>query len=108
MLARVWSIPGTMHPAFVAGVIEAGALANVVVWDTNHPAMWPALDPLHTLTMADATKAIHAMYVAGRRIGRDGDFQRSIVDSDGYRAARLEASERLTRLLAQLDQRATS
>ncbi|MEQ9320781.1 MAG: amidohydrolase family protein [Polyangiaceae bacterium] len=99
MLARVWSIPGRAHPGVVAGVIETGALCNLVVWDLDHPALWPSLDPLHVLAMADATKAIFAMVVAGRAVGIDGDFQRSLVDTDAYREARAEATARVTRLL---------
>ena len=99
MLSRVWSIPGRAHPGVVAGVIETGALCNLVVWDLDHPALWPALDPLHVLAMADATKAIYAMVVAGRAVGVDGDFHRSLIDTDAYRDARSEATDRVTRLL---------
>ena len=99
MLSRVWSVPGRAHPGVVAGVVEEGALCNLVVWDLDHPALWPSLDPLHVLAMADATKAIHAMIVAGRSVGEDGDFHRSLVATEAYREARREATDRVTRLL---------
>ena len=92
LLSRVWSVPGRFHPRVRAGVIEAGALANILVWDLDHPALWPALDPLHTLAMSDVPQAISNMYVAGRKVG-------TIVGSDDYRAAQREAGERLARIL---------
>ena len=102
LLSRVWSIPGSLHPGFEAGVIERGALANFLVWDLNHPALWPALDPLHTLAMADAGGAIWAMYVAGRAVGEAGDLRGSLLRSDGYRSAQREASDRLRFVLERI------
>ena len=91
-----------MHPGFSAGEIAAGALANLVVWDTSHPSFWPAKDPFRGLAMADTSLAIHAMYVMGREVGVAGDFHRSVSQSEGCRAAVAEASERLEALLARL------
>lgn len=98
LLARVWDIPGAMHPAFTAGRIESGALANLLVWDHQHPSLWPATDLLHTLAMGNTAQAIHAMFVAGQRIGTDGDFHRSVRESDDYRQAHREATDRLAAL----------
>jgi 5-methylthioadenosine/S-adenosylhomocysteine deaminase len=99
LLSRVWSIPGAAHSALRAGVLEPGALANVVVWDSAHPSMWPEAG-LSTLAMGDTTQAIHAMFVAGREIGQAGDFHRSVVESDDYRSALAEATRRRERVLA--------
>jgi 5-methylthioadenosine/S-adenosylhomocysteine deaminase len=99
LLARVWGIPGAAHPAMRAGVLEPGALANLVVWDPDHPSMWPEAG-LSTLAMGDTTQAIHALFVAGREIGQAGDFHRSLVESDGYRRALDDATRRRERLLA--------
>ncbi len=99
LLARVWSVPGALHPALRAGVLEEEALASFVVWDADHPSMWPEAG-LSTLAMGDTTPAIHAMFVAGREIGEAGDFQRSLVESDGYRQALDEASRRRQNLVA--------
>ncbi|MFP6684897.1 MAG: amidohydrolase family protein [Polyangiaceae bacterium] len=100
MLSRLWDVPGAMHPGFVAGRIAEGALANLLVFDLDHPALWPAVEPLRTLTMADAAPAIWAMYGGGRLLGEPGNFHRSILNSDGYRDARVEASDRLRRILS--------
>lgn len=99
LLSRVWRIPGQLHPGFVAGEITPGALANLLVWDTHHPSMWPGHAPFRTLSMGDTTQAIHAMFVMGREVGRAGSFHASLVESDGYRDAVGEASDRLGRLL---------
>ena len=99
LLYRVWSGPGTMHPKFHAGLIAVNGLANLLVWDLEHPAFWPPVNPLRNLAMADPMGAIHAMYVAGREVGAAGDFHRSLLASDGYREARIEADERLSGVL---------
>lgn len=99
LLDRVWARPGALHNKFRAGVLEPGALANAVVWDTDHPALWPATHPLQTLAMADTSAAIWAMFVAGKEVGQRGDFHRSLVQSADYLAAQAEAKERLARLL---------
>lgn len=105
LLKTVWETPGRLHPHFTAGVLEAGALANVLAWDLSHPNLWPAHDILAALVMCDATPAIQSMMVAGRWIGREPggaaatDFRRSLLDSVEYRRAREDASARLDALL---------
>lgn len=102
LLDRVWGRAGRLHPAFRAGSLEPGAIANVVVWDLDHPAFWPARDVLSTFTFGDVDGAVHAMFVAGREIGIAGDFTRSIVTSDLFVAHREEATARLTELLTRV------
>jgi 5-methylthioadenosine/S-adenosylhomocysteine deaminase len=99
LLRRVFTIAGRLHPAVRTGVIAEGALASFVAWNTDHPAFWPEVDLLRGLAMGDTSSAIHAMFVAGRRIGRIGDVSRNVMESDDYREARLEATERLQHLL---------
>lgn len=99
LLSRVWERPGRLHPGFRAGEIVPGALANLVVWDLDHPSMWPEHAPFRTLAMGDTTQAIHAMVIMGREIGTAGDFHRSVVHGETYRTAITEASDRLARLL---------
>ncbi|MDX1383979.1 MAG: amidohydrolase family protein, partial [Thermoanaerobaculia bacterium] len=97
LLARVWDVPGGAHPGFRTGVIAEGALANLLVWDLDHPAFWPD-EGLGALAMGDTTQAIHAMWVAGAEIGTAGDFHRSLVASGAYRDALAEAESRRRRL----------
>ncbi len=68
LLSRVWSIPGRLHPSMRAGVIEAGALANLLVLDPNHPSFWPQLGVLRTLALGDTRGAIHRLMVRGQWI----------------------------------------
>jgi 5-methylthioadenosine/S-adenosylhomocysteine deaminase len=99
LLARVWQGAGALHPALTTGVLEAGALANLAVWDTAHPAFWPGREPLRGLAFGDTSQALFALYVGGRSIGEPGRLASSLVASDAYRAAREEADGRLARLL---------
>jgi cytosine/adenosine deaminase-related metal-dependent hydrolase len=92
LLDRVWRTAGAMHPKIEVGAIRPGALANLLAWDLDHPSMWPSTDPLRTLAMADTIAAIDAMWVSGREIG-------DLRTSEAYREARIEADERLARLL---------
>lgn len=98
LYTRITSTPGALHPHVRAGVLASGAIANVVVYDLEHPSFWPGTDPIAGLVMGDVDAAIHAMWVAGQPVGERGDFHRSIVDSDAYRAHRAEASARLAEL----------
>ena len=99
LLQRVWGVAGSLHPSLRAGVLEPGALANVVIWDVMDPSFWPALDPLAALAFADVDGAIHAMYVAGEPVGTAGDFRRSLLSSQAYQAHLSDAAERLGRLI---------
>ncbi len=98
LLSRVWEEPGSLHPAQASGTIAEGALASFIAWDTEHPAFWPEQDLAHTLALSDTTGAMHALFVAGKCIGRIGDVSRSIVESHEYREALREANQRLAHL----------
>jgi 5-methylthioadenosine/S-adenosylhomocysteine deaminase len=102
LLSRVWSTPGGLHPAARAGVLATGALANLAVWQLDHPSMWPGVRPLRTLAMGDTTGALHNMMVAGRWRGEHGDLAGSITRSAAYREACAEAHDRLSRLMSRL------
>ncbi|MET0339871.1 MAG: amidohydrolase family protein [Polyangiales bacterium] len=99
LLARVWSEAGALHPEVETGVIARGALANLAVWNTDHPAFWPGQDLLRALAMSDISQALHGMYVAGRAVGEPGHLVESVVGSDAYREARREADGRLAALM---------
>lgn len=99
LLARVMHDAGALHPAVQTGVIAPGALANLVVWNTDHPAFWPARDVPRALAMCDTTAAIHALFIGGRPIGEVGRVTESVLQSEAYRAAHREAHERLDALM---------
>jgi 5-methylthioadenosine/S-adenosylhomocysteine deaminase len=95
LLARVWHEAGSLHPALTVGSLERGALANLAIWDLEHPAFWPGEDPLRALAFGDTSQALYSLIIAGRTLGTPGDFARSLIASDGYREARQEAVARL-------------
>lgn len=102
LLSRVMTTPGALHPGVRAGIIAPGALANLAIWDLEHPSFWPGLSPLRTLAMGDTTGALFNLMSRGVWLGEDGDYHRSITQSPEYTHARLEASERLQALLERL------
>ena len=101
LLSRIWSVPGRMHPKFRAGVIEVDALANLLVLDPDHPALWPGDDPLRVLAYGDAAPAITSMMVFGQWRGTPGAFRETLL-ADGYADAVTEARRRLTELLSRV------
>lgn len=98
LLAKVLHKPGAMHPQFKAGIIAKKALANLVVWDFDHPSFWPAKN-LRSLCFADTTSAISNMMLAGKWLAQDGHFHSQILASSAYQAALTEAKQRLQALL---------
>jgi 5-methylthioadenosine/S-adenosylhomocysteine deaminase len=107
MLSHVWSVPGAMHPKFRAGVLEPGALANLLLLDPDHPTLWPANDPLRALAYADAAPAIAGLMLCGKWRGVPGSFRESILD-ESYRDAVAEARARRDDLLARVSLAARS
>ncbi|MGB0592044.1 MAG: amidohydrolase family protein [Myxococcota bacterium] len=99
LLSRAWSVPGDLHPQVQAGVIAPGALANVVLWDMDHPAMWPSESPLRALAYSAPTAAITQVMTRGQWRGTRGDFARSLIDTEEYRAVLAEATARRSVLL---------
>lgn len=97
LLDTVTTVPGGFHPGLPVGRLEPGAFANLAVYDLDHPAMWPALDPVRALVYGDATSALHSVVVAGRVVGEVGR-PRALLEQDDVRAWIREASERLRHL----------
>ncbi len=100
LLARALELPGALHPSFRAGVIEPGAQANLIAWDTQHPAFWPAQDIPRALALGDVTAAMQGLWVRGKQVGELGALQASVVASPAYRRARAEADQRLKSLFS--------
>ncbi|MEO1173643.1 MAG: amidohydrolase family protein, partial [Myxococcota bacterium] len=96
LLSRVWSVPGRLHPGFTAGVIEKGALANLLVLDPRHPSLWPERDLVRTLALADTQGALRKVMVRGDWIALPS------ADDPGYLDARDEAARRFSELLQRI------
>ncbi len=102
LLNKVLSGPGNFHPHFVAGTIEKEALANLTVWETNHPCFWPPSDLLRSLSMGDTTGAIYNMCINGKWYGKNGEFTQSILESHKYKESLNEANDRLRLLIKKI------
>ena len=99
LLAKVWTLPGKLHPACPVGAIASGHLANLIVWEQEDPCFWPSHQPLRDLALGDTTQAIFSLYCGGQRIGEAGNFHASLRGSSTYRDARAEAEARLQKLM---------
>lgn len=109
-LSTVWDTPGELHPdpRLKCGQLVPGQLANIAVWDPDHPHLWPAArqDPHTSLVRcSNIGAALAGLMVAGRWVGdprgpgAGGDFQASVLGSSTYDDHRREAEERLESLL---------
>lgn len=95
LLERVWKLPGALHPLLALGELAPGRLANIAVYDTDHPCLWPAGDALRSLCFSDVAPALVAMMVNGRWVGTRGEgFPSAVIASVEYRDAVREAEAR--------------
>ena len=113
VLSTVWDTPGSLHPRIQAGRLAPGCLANLVVWDAKHPALWPATDMKSALCLNSSIGAASsALLVAGKWVGQQlpssqgqsnlgtaGGWQAALLGSERYTSHHAEASERLEGLL---------
>lgn len=98
LLDKVWKIPGRLHPYMQAGELAVGALANMVIWDGDHPSMWPG-SRLRSLAMNDSTAAINGLVVGGKVVGWGKNWQNEFLDRISYRELIEEANRRLIDLI---------
>jgi 5-methylthioadenosine/S-adenosylhomocysteine deaminase len=99
LLDRVWGIPGGIHPGFRAGVIEKGALGNLLIWDPDHPSLWPG-EVLRSWAMTDSAEAIWGMVLRGQVLGVGPGWKENYMEKVGYREMVKEAKGRLKGLVA--------
>jgi cytosine/adenosine deaminase-related metal-dependent hydrolase len=99
LLEKVWDLPGQLHPQVKLGRIEAGYLANLVLWNPSSPQLWPG-NQLRSLAFGDSAGSIAQMMVAGNWLGEKGDFAGALLRSSEFREAEHEARRRLEELRA--------
>ncbi len=93
LVSRASHLPGALHPQFLAGAITPGAIANLVVYDKNHPALWPGENAVRALAYSNAAPAIRRMMTMGQWLTEDFNHS-SICKSDHYAQTVHEASKR--------------
>ena len=90
-----WSNGNCLHPEVKTGVLEAGHLANIAVWDLEHPAVWPANDIKRTMTFCDTAPALAWMMTNGIWRGEKGRYAESLLNTEAFKHTKKEASQRL-------------
>ena len=93
LLAKIWSEAGALHPKCRVGSLQKGSLANLIIWDQEHPSLWPG-NQLRTLAFGDTSSAIKSLVVAGKWL-----WLANLVKQDKYLAHLEEANSRLKELL---------
>lgn len=83
------------------GRVEVGARADLVLVDMTHHLMRPSRDPMRSLVYAAADRAVHTVFVDGRKLVHEGkvtslDYQRASAEVD-------EAQRRAEKLVPQRD-----
>ena len=69
------------------GAIEAGAAADLVLYDLDAPSLAPLNDPLQQLVFAERGRGVRTVLVAGEVVYEDGRFASADADA-AIRAAR--------------------
>ncbi len=98
LLSKVWQTPGSLHPHLKVATIAEDHFANLIMWDLDNPAFWPA-HGLRGLCFNDVAPAIHNLMLKGQWVGQDGAYVQSLCSTSAYQDALKEAKERLGALL---------
>ena len=69
------------------GAIEAGAAADIVLYDLDSPSLAPLNDPLQQLVFAERGRSVRTVLVAGEIVYEDGSFASADADA-AIRAAK--------------------
>ena len=63
------------------GAIEAGAAADIVLYDLDSPSLAPLNDPLQQLVFAERGRSVRTVLVAGQIVYEDGSFASADADA---------------------------
>ncbi|MBF0888793.1 MULTISPECIES: amidohydrolase family protein [Gluconobacter] len=83
------------------GRLKTGGPADLVLVDLSHPMMRPSIDPVRSLIFSADDRAIHSVYVAGRKVVEKGRVL--TMDYEGATARLVEEQARIVGSVAQRD-----
>ncbi|MFT8417585.1 MAG: amidohydrolase family protein [Acetobacter sp.] len=92
------------------GRLEKGSCADLVLVDMTHPMMRPSIDPVRSLIFSCDDRAIHSVYVAGRKVVEKGrvlsmDYEKAtqnLVREQARIAGSVSQRDRLGRTVEEL------
>ena len=103
LLQKITSTPGQLHPDVKVGDISVGHRASLLALNPDHPAIWPATDPVRALTYCDAAPAIDAMMIGGRWVTDPNENLRdALLSNPKHQDFMREARDRRTKLFEKL------
>ena len=103
LLRKITATPGKLHPSVSVGDIAVGYRASLLVLNPDHPSIWPATDPLRSLSYCDAVPSMDAMMVGGQWVtDPKEDLRDTLLKNPTNQAFIQEARERRTRLFETL------
>lgn len=100
LLDAVWAVPGAAHAGLPLGRIAPATRANLLVWNMEHPVLWPGTHLLHALTQSSVSGAIDALWINGAPLSTPGDHHRSLLAHADLGSWRAEADARMQALMA--------
>ena len=100
ILETVWSNGMNLHPHVKVGLLQEGALANLCVWNPEHPVFWPSDNLFHSLCFGNISPALNRIMTCGEwRIDGAGDLSSRIMRDPRSHAWMTEAKTRRKELL---------
>lgn len=98
---KISSVPARfMGESFKAmGTLKKGGWANIIAWDTQHPTLWPASDPLAAIAFTQSSAAIANVMIMGEWRGEFGHYAESLLEKMNYSKILDECEKKLRRLL---------
>ena len=103
LFQKITRTPGKLHPSVQVGDLAVGHRASLLVLNPDHPAIWPAVDPLRALAYCDAAPSIDAMMIGGRWVADPAEnLREAVLSNPKHQAFIKEARDRRAKLFEKI------